>query len=140
MSAQTQGPTLRDRIDERPAFSLGKIKKTTPRELGIRFVAGVLTSVAAGLVTLGFGARVGGILLGFPAIMAASLTLIEEQERARDAREDARGAIVGACALTLFAALATLTFGHLPGGAVLAIAAVAWVGAAVLGYAVFWWR
>jgi len=43
----------------------------------------VLTSVAAGLVTLGFGARVGGILLGFPAIMAASLTLIEEEEHAR---------------------------------------------------------
>jgi hypothetical protein len=37
--------------------------------------------------------------------MAASLALIAEEEDARDAREDARGAIAGACALTLFAAV-----------------------------------
>jgi hypothetical protein len=140
MSAQTEGPTVRDRVDERPSFSLGKIKETTAREPIIRFVAGALTSVASGLVTLGFGPRVGGILLGFPAIMAASLTLIEKEEDARDAREDARGGIVGACALTLFAAVAALTFGHLPGGVVLVLSTVVWATAAVLGYVVLWWR
>jgi Protein of unknown function (DUF3147) len=141
MSAtQTEGPTVRDRIEERPSFSLDKVKDTTPREWIIRFAAGALTSVASGLVTLGFGPRVGGILLGFPAILAASLTLIEEEEDARKAREDARGAIVGACALTLFAATATLTFGHLPGGVVLALATVVWLTGAIVGYAVLWWR
>lgn len=140
MSTRTEGPTIRDRVDERPSFSLGKVKQTTAREWIIRFVAGAATSVASGLVTLGFGARVGGILLGFPAIMAASLTLIEQEEAAIDAREDARGAIVGACALTLFAAVAALMFGPLPGGVVLAIAALVWAAAAVLAYRVFWWR
>jgi hypothetical protein len=140
VSGQSDGPTVRDRVQERPSFSLGKLEEATARELLIRFVAGAMTSVASGLVTLGFGARVGGILLGFPAIMAASLTLIAEEEDARDAREDARGAIVGACALTLFAAVATLSFGHLPGGVVLALATVVWIVAAVLGYVVLWWQ
>ena len=140
MSTRTDGPTVRDRVEERPSFSPGKVKETTAREWIIRFVAGAMTSVASGLLTLGFGARVGGILLGFPAIMAASLTLIAEEEDARNAREDARGAIVGACALTLFAAVAALTFGHLPGGVVLALATVVWLSAAILGYVVLWWR
>lgn len=140
MSTRADGPTVRDRVQERPSFSLSKVKQTSARELIIRFVAGAGTSVASGLVTLGFGPRVGGILLGFPAIMAASLTLIAQEEDARDAREDARGAIVGACALTLFAAVACLTFGHLPGGAVLALATVIWIAAAMVGYAVLWWQ
>lgn len=140
MSTQTREPTVRDRIAERPSFSVGKIKSTTPRELIVRFAAGALTSIASGVVTLAFGARVGGILLGFPAIMAASLTLIEEEEDATEAREDARGGIVGACALTLFAAVAALSFGHLPGGIVLLLSTVVWASAALLGYVVLWWR
>ena len=140
MSTQTREPSIRDRVDERPAFSVSKIKEVTARELIIRFVAGASTSVASGLVTLAFGARVGGILLGFPAIMAASLTLIEEEEDSVEAREDARGAIVGACALTLFAAVAALTFGHLGGGLVLLASTIVWATAAVLGYVVLWWR
>jgi Protein of unknown function (DUF3147) len=140
MSAQSDGPTVRDRVEQRPELSLGKVKETTARELLIRFLAGAATSVASGAVTLGFGPRVGGILLGFPAIMAASLTLIAEEEDITEAREDARGAIVGACALALFAAVAALTFGHLPGGVVLLISTVVWAAAAVLGYAVLWWR
>jgi uncharacterized protein DUF3147 len=140
MSAQSDELTVRDRVEQRPAFSLGKVREATPRELIIRFLAGAATSIASGAVTLVFGPRVGGILLGFPAIMAASLTLIAEQEDITEAREDARGAIVGACALTLFAAVAALTFGHLPGGVVLLISTVVWAAAAVLAYVVLWWR
>jgi hypothetical protein len=140
MSARSDESTVRDRVEQRPELSLGKVKETTPRELIIRFLAGGGTSIASGAVTLGFGPRVGGILLGFPAIMAASLTLIAEEEDITEAREDARGAIVGACALALFAAVAALTFGHLAGGVVLLISTVVWAAASVLGYVVLWWR
>jgi len=140
MSADSGEPSVRDRVEQRPTFSLGKVRETTARELIIRFLAGAVTSVASGAVTLAFGPRVGGILLGFPAIMAASLTLIAKEDDLAEAREDARGAIVGACALTLFAAVAALTFGHLPGGVVLVISAVVWAAAAALGYVVLWWR
>jgi hypothetical protein len=140
VSSHTEGPTARDRVEERPAFSASKVKEAGGRELAIRFAAGAVTSIGAGVVTLLFGARVGGVLLGFPAIMAASLTLIEQEEDSVDAREDARGAIVGASALTLFAAVAALTFGHVPGGVVLGLATVVWAAAALLGYVVLWWR
>ncbi len=140
MNQASEEATVRDRVEERPAFSLDKLKETSARELIIRFLAGAVTSAVSGAVGLAFGPRVGGILLGFPAIMAASLTLIAEEEDKAEAREDARGAIVGACALTLFAAVATLTFRHLPGGIVLVIASVVWAVCAILGYVILWWR
>lgn len=140
MSTETQDAKITDRVEQRPKFSMDKVRETTPRELIIRFAAGAATSTASGAVTLALGARVGGILLGFPAIMAASLTLIAQEEDKHTAREDARGGIAGACALTLFAAVATLTFGHLPGGVVLALSTVVWATAAALLYAILWYR
>jgi hypothetical protein len=140
MSAQAGEPSIRDRIEQRPALSAGKLREATAHELIVRFVSGAVTSVASGAVALAFGPRVGGILLGFPAIMAASLTLIAEEEDKQKAREDARGGIVGACALTLFAVVAALTSRHLPGGVVLALSTVVWAACAVLGYVIFWWR
>ena len=104
------------------------------------FLAGALTSVAAGAVTIAFGPRAGGILLAFPAILAASLTLIEQQENSAEAREDARGAVLGGCALAAFAAVAALTFGKLSGALVLLLAGVVWVIVAVLGYMLAWYR
>lgn len=140
MNERQPEPTISDRIDERPSFDAGKAGKAKPRDLLIRFVAGGVTSIASGLVTLAFNARVGGILLAFPAILAASLTLIEQQEDSVDAREDARGAIAGGCGMAAFAAVGALMFGHLAGGLVLAVAAVAWMATAGLLYVVSWWR
>jgi hypothetical protein len=133
-------PTVTDRIDERPSFDGAKVAKARPRDLLIRFVAGAVTSIASGAVTLAFGARVGGILLAFPAILAASLTLIEEQEDSLDAREDARGAIAGGFAMAVFAAVSAMSFGGIAGALALAIAAFAWVVTAGLIYVVCWWR
>jgi hypothetical protein len=140
MSSTSQEPTVRDRLPERPTLKAKKIAETRPRELIARFVAGAVTSIVAGAVTLAFGARVGGVLLGFPAILAASLTLIEEEEDSVDAREDARGATIGGCALTMFAVVAALTLGHLSGALALLIATGGWLAAALLGYRVLWWR
>ncbi|HTU88151.1 MAG TPA: hypothetical protein VMF57_21405, partial [Solirubrobacteraceae bacterium] len=89
---------------------------------------------------LAFGARVGAILFGFPAIVAASLTLIEAEEDAKQAREDGRGAIVGAGALTVFAVVAVLLFGHLAGGIVLVLGATVWSLTALSVYVRLWWR
>jgi hypothetical protein len=79
-------------------------------------------------------------MLAFPAILAASLTLIEEQEDSVDAREDARGATAGAIALAAFAVVALLAFGHLPGAAALVLAAAAWLLTAGALYVLLWWR
>jgi Protein of unknown function (DUF3147) len=133
-------PTLADRIAERPKLDLGRARQTPPRYLLIRFGAGAATSVVSGTTTIVFGPRVGGVLLAFPAILAASLTLIEEQDNSIDAREDARGAIAGGCALAIFALAAELTLGHMSGALALMIAAAAWVGAAFALYFTLWWR
>jgi Protein of unknown function (DUF3147) len=140
MNERQPEPGITHRIDERPSFDAGKATKAKPRDLLIRFVAGAVTSVTAGVVTIAFGARAGGILLAFPAILAASLTLIEQKEDSADAREDARGAIAGGFALAAFAAVAAVSFGHIPGALALAIAALAWVVTAGVLYVVCWWR
>jgi hypothetical protein len=140
MSSGRAEPRIAQRVDERPAFDAGKIAKARPRELVYRFIAGGLTSIASGVATLVFGPRFGGILLAFPAILAASLTLIEEQEDSAEAREDARGAVVGGCGLAAFAALAELTLGHVAGGLALAAAAGAWAISALAAYVLLWWR
>jgi len=127
-------------VEERPGLDTGALRKIRPKMLFYRFIAGALTSLAAGLLALAFGVRAGGVMLAFPAILAASLTLIEEQEDSAEAREDARGAVVGAGALGLFAAVAALCLGAMAGAIALALATVAWFAAAFLGYAVAWLR
>jgi uncharacterized membrane protein (GlpM family) len=140
MSPPAREPTVRERVAERPSIEPAKALESRPRDLLIRFAGGALTSIISGAATLAFGARLGGILLAFPAILAASLTLIEEQDDSVDAREDARGAIAGGCAMTIFALAATLMLGHLDGAVALPIATAAWLAAASLIYLLFWWH
>lgn len=128
------------RVSERPGFEPGKAREARKRDLGYRFLAGAGTSVVAGIVTLVAGARAGGTLLAFPAILAASLTLIEQQEDSVEAREDARGAVMGGCALILFAVVAAVTLGRLSPAIALLLASVAWLAGALLGYLVAWFR
>jgi len=140
MSATQEEVPIHDRVGEHPAAEPGKLRGIHGRDLGYRFVAGAITSVAAGLLTIAFGPRVGGVMLAFPAILAASLTLIEDQEDSAEAREDARGAVVGGAALAAFAAAAAVTLGHLGAALALALATVAWFAAALLGYLIAWFK
>ena len=140
MSEGEREPTVADRLDERPRLSIGKIAQVRRRDLGYRFLTGAITSIAAGIVTLVFGARTGGVFLAFPAIIAASLTLIEQQEDSAEAREDARGAMVGGVALAVFAVVAATALGSLNAAIALALAAVAWLTVATLGYFGLWGR
>jgi hypothetical protein len=79
-------------------------------------------------------------LLAFPAILAASLTLIEKQENSAEAREDARGAVMGAFALALFAMVAALALDKLSSAIALLLATAAWFAAALIGYLAAWFR
>jgi hypothetical protein len=131
-------PTIADRIKEAPQVTPDKLKEVRPRQMAVRFLAGAVTSIAAGLITLGFGARAGGLFLAFPAILAASLTLIQREEDSAHAREDARGAVLGGCALAAFGAVAAVALVGLPGSVALVLAAAAWALVALVGYRLFW--
>jgi hypothetical protein len=140
MSGQVEERPITQRVGERPSFSSQQVRQVKPRDLAIRFLAGAVTSVVAGLLTLAFGPRIGGIFLAFPAILAASLTLIEQQDDSAEAREDARGAVMGGCGMAAFAAVGALAFGHLSGALVLVLAAAAWTAVVMLGYLIAWFR
>jgi hypothetical protein len=140
MSATDQEVEITQRVAERPKLEPGKLTQARPRDLAIRFVAGAVTSIVAGVMTLVFGARTGGIFLAFPAILAASLTLIEKHDDSAEAREDARGAVIGGCGVALFAIVAAITFGRLSPAVALLLAAVAWLIGALTGYVIAWFR
>jgi hypothetical protein len=115
-------------------FDRDALRSVQPRDLAVRFAFGFGVSVAAGIVTLAFGSRTGGLFLAFPAILPASLTLIEKKEGRRPAEGNAGGAIIGAVALVAFALTAWALFTHIPGAAVEAAALAAWLIVSILMY------
>lgn len=130
--------TIFDRVKEPVRIDRSRVRELRPRDVFIRFIFGAVTSAVAAILSIAFGARAGGIMLAFPAILAASLTLIANADGMKDAREDARGASAGALALGGFALVTATLFGQLPGAAVLAVAAVAWTLVAIAIYYLAW--
>lgn len=96
-------------------------------ELGIRFLFGVLVSLAAALIGLRFGPHAGGLFLAFPAILPAALTLLQRHEGKNRADANAWGSVAGAAGMVGFAIAAVATFGRVPIAACLLIATAAWV-------------
>ena len=99
------------------------LKQAKAYEYVVRFTLGGLTTVAAGLVADHLGPVMGGLFLAFPAIFAASATLIEKHERGSKARKGLRGEK------------------RAKGAAALDAAGAAWgsIGLAAFG-AVIWWQ
>lgn len=113
---------------------LGALRSLSVREYAIRFVFGAAISLLAGLVTLQFGPVSGGLLLAFPAVLPAALTLIERREGTDRAVEDTHGAVCGALGLVAFAACARLLLVHTSAAVALSAALVAWVVVAYGAY------
>jgi hypothetical protein len=121
-------------MKSRPHLDLSKLRAVRPGDLLIRFAFGALISVIAGVVTLVWNAKAGGMFLAFPAILPATLTLIEKKESKRDAEEDDEGALLGAVAMFSFAAVSVWALPALAAGLALGAATGAWVTTAVLLY------
>jgi hypothetical protein len=120
-----------NREDRLADIELGRLGSVDAHELAIRFAFGASASLLAGFTTLVFGPRVGGLFLAFPAILAASLTLIEKKEGNRAAVHDIKGAVLGAIGLAAFAlafeaALRTTSLGF-----ALALAFGAWIATSI---------
>src|SRR5580698_6336849 len=93
------------------------LKDTKWHEYLLRFVAGGVITVIAGVTARKWGPGIGGLFLAFPAIFPASATLIEKHEKERKERAgilqtvrgrqaaalDARGAAMGSVGLAGFA-------------------------------------
>jgi hypothetical protein len=110
---------------------LSKLRGVRPGEYLIRFSFGAAVSAAAALVAVVFGAKAGGVFLAFPAILPATLTLIEEKEGNRQARADASGGVLGGIGLFAFGAVAYLSLGRVPPAVAVLLALLAWAGVSI---------
>jgi hypothetical protein len=96
--------------------SVGAFKQMKWKELLLRFSLGGAITAAAGLIAMQFGPVLGGLFLAFPAILPASLTLVEKHEDQKKTKQgmcgrqrgrqaaalDAAGAILGSVGLGVF--------------------------------------
>jgi hypothetical protein len=118
-----------------PQVQPGEVAKTPAREWLVRFVFGAGVSALAAVISEVWGPKVGGLFLAFPAILLASLTLVAKDEGAHQAREDARGAALGATGLVGFALVVAATARHWPVWATLTTATLTWVVVSGAAYA-----
>jgi hypothetical protein len=73
------------------SVSTSGLKRTKWYEYVVRFVLGGLVTALAGLLAKKIGPSFGGLFLAFPAILAASTTLIEKHEREHKEEKGLRG-------------------------------------------------
>lgn len=110
---------------------------TKPNEMLQRAAFGAGVSLVAAIVGVIFGSRVGGLFLACPAILPATLTLIEDKDGKREAEADEHGSIAGAIGLVAFAGTGVLLID--PFGVVVAMAGatVAWLVASLCAFSVY---
>jgi len=120
--------------NEPPAADVGSLRKIRAREYALRFGFGAAVSVVAGVVGLLAGSRLGGLFLAFPAILPATLTLLEKKDGVAQAVSDVRGAAIGAVSMLGFALIAVALFPRVHGAAIL-VALGVWIIASLALYA-----
>src|SRR5919204_909885 len=94
-SVAMQGRWLEEDDRQAVGFDWSKLRSVKPGELGLRFAFGAIVALIAGIVGAIAGPKFGGLFLAFPAILPASLTLIEKKEGMTKAWADASGGGVG---------------------------------------------
>jgi uncharacterized membrane protein (GlpM family) len=117
------------------------LKQTKWHEYLLRFVAGGVITVVAGVIARQWGPVMGGLFLAFPAIFPASATLIEKHERQRKQEKglhgedrgtdaaalDAIGAAMGCVGLMAFAGICWWLIPRYPAPLALGGGTIAWL-------------
>ena len=92
----------------RISLNVAALRKTKLDEYAIRFLAGGIVTALTGIIAKKFGPEIGGLFLAFPAILPASVTLVEKHERQKKERGGLHGAIRGRKAAGIDAAGAAI--------------------------------
>lgn len=108
-------------------IDLGELKSAKPADLAVRFAFGAAISLVAGAISLLLGPHIGGIFLGAPAILPATLTLISKNEGLRRAVLEVQGAVIGGLGLIVFALVAAVTLTSAPLPIALGLSLAAWL-------------
>ena len=117
-----------------PRVAPAKVKDKGFGDYAVRFAFGAGIALVAGAIGMVFGPKVGGLFLGFPAILPASLTLIQKKEGKEEASIDSVGAALGAVGMIVFAVLITVFATRLGAVTSVLVALGAWVVVAVALY------
>lgn len=104
-------------------------------EYVLRFVFGGVVTAAVGVIGVAFGPVIAGLFLAFPAILPATITLIENHRGKRQAGVDALGASIGSVGLIAFGALLWLLAPRTIGVIAIAAATIVWFAVS----AALWW-
>lgn len=128
----------------RPRLDMRALRQTRWYQFAIRFAVGGAATAFAGLVAKKGGPTVGGLFLAFPAIFAASITLVEKHHSAAAAGRsggaghrrrdrgrraccvDAAGTFMASVGLASFAVCVWQLAGRWPPSVALAFATLVW--------------
>jgi hypothetical protein len=114
-----------------------RLRKTNWREYAVRFAFGGAITAVAGLLAHLYGPVLGGLFLAFPAILPASVTLIERHSGKDEAHADIAGAAAGGVGLLAFGAVVWVLASRLPPWTVLLVALAAWFLLSLVVWALF---
>jgi hypothetical protein len=120
-----------------PRFRPGRIREASYTDMAVRFAFGGTISVVAALIGAVTTESIGGIFTAFPAILVASLTLIDKQEDPEYASYDAVGAALGAVGFVACALFISLTLQRWPVAASLGVGLSIWLAVSVGLYALY---
>jgi hypothetical protein len=110
------------------------LREVSIKELAIRFAFGAGVSLVAAAVGQLAGSFAGGMMLAFPAILPATVTLLERSDGREEAVRDVQEAVLGALGLSVFALVLVATLPHEHGRLALPLAVAAWAGSSMLAY------
>ena len=119
-----------------PEVTPSDIAEHGVKDYAVRFAFGAAIALVAGMLGMWLGPKLGGVFLGFPAILPASLTLIQKKDGKQQAAIDSEGAVLGAVAFVAFAivvAVAIMRLGVVP---TVIVGLIVWTMIAVALYAV----
>lgn len=121
--------------DGRPEFKPSEIGSHGFKDYALRFGFGAGISLVAGLMGMWLGPKFGGVWLGFPAILPASLTLVQKKDGKEQAAIDSEGAVLGAIAFVVYAVIVVLLVTRWVVLPTLVVALLVWLAVAVALYA-----
>lgn len=119
----------------KPSLDLAGVKNHRWWEHPLRFFFGGAVAVGTGLIARRFGPIIGGLFLGFPAIIPATLTLVKAHEGRRQAIAETVGARFGAVGLVGFAATVWQLAAWAAPAIALALPLIVWLLVSILGWA-----
>jgi uncharacterized protein DUF3147 len=129
------GTAMTTQAQEHVAVQPELVEDTKGWEYALRFVFGGVVTAAVGVIGVTFGPVIAGMFLAFPAILPATITLIENHRGREKAGVDALGASIGSVGLVGFGAMLWLLAPRSAGWIVITAATIVWFAVS----ACLWW-